>query len=344
MTRKALVESIAHTIRDYREGEIASRTPEIVDAWIGQFDRGLQIPVLEAIDYVLKQTYISQGNFREFLTGLAVTDKLCPGKNPSDFWRDSHILNIQGGGSSQNEIREMFDEILQEKYGFSVEESGVANGEYIYLDDCIGTGSRVRADICNWLGKIEDERIVMHIITPIMYAGSWWIDEKIYEHARKFGKTITLHKWRLEKFILENRLRYKNRADVLWPTSIPGDFDVIIYEDYLRLKGHEVVLRNSGDCGASGIYKDDEQKILLEQILLIRGCVISNSQERLPEKVRPLGYHNLDCLGFGSMFVTYRNCPNNCPLAFWVEQDDYPALFPRKTNSQSQVKRMFERL
>ena len=34
------------------------------------------------------------------------------------------------------------------------------------------------------------------------------------------------------------------------------------------------------------------------------------------------------------MFVTYRNCPNNCPLALWIEQDDFPALFPRKTNAE----------
>ena len=51
--------------------------------------------------------------------------------------------------------------------------------------------------------------------------------------------------------------------------------------------------------------------------------------------MRPLGYHNLRTLGFGSMFITYRNCPNNCPLALWVEQDAYPSLFPRKANTKN---------
>lgn len=29
--------------------------------------------------------------------------------------------------------------------------------------------------------------------------------------------------------------------------------------------------------------------------------------------------------------VTFRNCPNNCPLAFWVGDPWYP-LFPRLNN------------
>jgi hypothetical protein len=39
----------------------------------------------------------------------------------------------------------------------------------------------------------------------------------------------------------------------------------------------------------------------------------------------------LETLGFGSTLVTFRNCPNNCPLAFWAGYPWYP-LFQRKTN------------
>ena len=57
------------------------------------------------------------------------------------------------------------------------------------------------------------------------------------------------------------------------------------------------------------------------------------------EMLKPLGYSLFDP-GFGSMFVTYRNCPNNCPLALWYGNPEYPSnhpfsrwypLFPRKT-------------
>jgi hypothetical protein len=42
----------------------------------------------------------------------------------------------------------------------------------------------------------------------------------------------------------------------------------------------------------------------------------------------------LETLGFGSLIVTFRNCPNNAPLAFWVDSPWYP-LFPRTTNSNA---------
>lgn len=34
--------------------------------------------------------------------------------------------------------------------------------------------------------------------------------------------------------------------------------------------------------------------------------------------------------GFGAMVVTYRNCPNNCPVALWWSVDSFVPLFPRK--------------
>ena len=46
---------------------------------------------------------------------------------------------------------------------------------------------------------------------------------------------------------------------------------------------------------------------------------------------RPLGNMVLDTLGFGSMIVTFRNCPNNAPLALWTGDPWYP-LFQRTTN------------
>ena len=53
----------------------------------------------------------------------------------------------------------------------------------------------------------------------------------------------------------------------------------------------------------------------------------------LNENQRPLGNMVLKSLGFGSMIVTFRNCPNNTPLAFWAGDPWYP-LFPRKVNKK----------
>jgi hypothetical protein len=333
--RRCRLETLAEIIADYRSGEVAPRTPDLIDEWLQQFPAPIQDQMLKALVHVFRKTYISRDVFKAFLMALASTDKLSPGCEPVDYWKKVNLLDIQQGGNSQKEILKTFDEVLQETHGFGLTDTGSEDGDFVYIDDCIGTGNRVRWDLCAWMKGDIPEQVNLHVITPILYMGSWWIDKKLQETATANGKKISLHKWRLEDFEMENRLGKRNTSDVLWPTAIPNDTDVQAYANHLDSLGHAAVLRNPGNPGASGIFKDDSDRILLEQAFLVRGCQIRRECGNLPDRARPLGYHNLDCFGFGSMFVTYRNCPNNCPLALWVQQAVYPALFPRKTNTQT---------
>lgn len=333
MTKRSdLLQSISDTVCDYRRDEISPRTPDLINEWVRQFPKGVQVPLLEALDNVLKETYISHDRFHSFLKVLVTTDKLAPGSEPKDYWRSVNFLDIQQGGSSQSEILKMFDEILQETHGFGLASTGSRDGDFIYLDDCIATGHRVRDDVRFWLSGKTPEHIKLNIISPILYKGSWWINGHIHRAAAENDKRINLAKWSLTNFQLENRLSSRNQADVLWPTEIPDTEHVKEYCAFLEEMGHPPETRGPGNPGASRIFANDAQKILLENQFLIRGCLIRSEQHNLPQSIRPLGYSNLHTLGFGSMFVTYRNCPNNCPLVFWVEQDEFPALFPRKTN------------
>jgi hypothetical protein len=333
--RGRLLEALAALIADYRPDEIQPRTPDLIDAWIQQFPSDQQVGLLGALIHVFGKTYITRSMFDAFLEELASTDKLAPGRSPLEFWSEANLLNIQKGGNSQKEILAAFDDVLFTTHGIHLADTGSDNGDFVYLDDCIGTGNRVRGDICGWLDGDTPTKLNLHIITPILYKGSWWIDEKIRETAAANGKEVSIKKWRLDQFEMENRRAYRNRSDVLWPTVLSDDPSVQAYVANLESLGHPPVLRTAGHAGVSGIFADDAQRMMLEEALVVRGCQIRQESDNLPAKARPLGYHNLDCLGFGSMFVTYRNCPNNCPLAFWVQQAGYPALFPRKTNTQT---------
>jgi len=51
--QNVLLESIAGTIADYREGQIPRPTPAHVEKWISQFDAGVRLPILREIDHVL---------------------------------------------------------------------------------------------------------------------------------------------------------------------------------------------------------------------------------------------------------------------------------------------------
>ena len=61
MRRQELLQSIATTILDYRQGEIAAPTPDHVDRWVWQFDAPYQEAILVELDHVLKQSYTRKG-------------------------------------------------------------------------------------------------------------------------------------------------------------------------------------------------------------------------------------------------------------------------------------------
>lgn len=338
-TREEMLDLLAKTIKDYRQGEIPQRTPKLIEEWLQQFPKGIHEDLMDGLIHVLDKTYISGEVFKSFLQMLASNDKLSHGSDPADYWRSANFLNIQQGGNSQRDILQQFDKILQKTHGFSLKDTGSERGDYIYLDDCVGTGSRVRRDICTWLEAEAPKQVNLHIITPILFKGSWWIDARIKATATANGKNVSIHKWRMESLEMENRKNYKDTSDVLWPTAIPDEPSVQEYAQYLDDLGYPALLRKPGSVGTSNIFRDDAQRIALENAFLVRGCQIREECGNLPDPARPLGFHNLDCLGFGSMFVIYRNCPNNCPLAFWVDQEEYPTLFPRKTNTEAATER-----
>ncbi|MCX2524734.1 hypothetical protein OQ287_10840 [Larsenimonas sp. GH2-1] len=63
-------------------------------------------------------------------------------------------------------------------------------------------------------------------------------------------------------------------------------------------------------------FSSEAGRQVLESEFFIAGAKIIAKIENRNSFMRPLGFSNFG-LGFGSMIFTYRNCPNNCPLAMW---------------------------
>jgi hypothetical protein len=114
-----LLESIADTVKDYRQGEIARLSPPHVDKWAQQFDQTVRQPMLAELEYVLQRTYIPKRRVEEFLSTVLNSEKLA-GKDPCAFWKTTGILDIQGGGNSQREMLELFDEVVKQTCGFGL--------------------------------------------------------------------------------------------------------------------------------------------------------------------------------------------------------------------------------
>lgn len=334
--RSELLESITETIADYREGEVQRPTPEHVDTWIGQFDRDVQKPILNELDHVLKHTYFSKENVNNFLKVL-VNSKKIAGTDPCSFWEDVEFLRIQGGGNSQREMLAMFDGILENECGLLTEECGENPAAFLYLDDAIFTGNRIRTDIGEWIRTDAPNDAVLHVVTIALHlGGQYFAGIKIDESLKASKKNIKVNWWR--RIEIEDRKRYINSSDVLRPTCIPEDENVKTYATGLK---YPPVLRKPGNTGELGVFSSEEGRHLLEQELLKAGAKIRLMCPNFNVYQRPLGNMLLETLGFGSLLVTFRNCPNNCPLALWAGDPWYP-LFPRSTNSDAFMKRLFE--
>ena len=318
--RSDLLASIAGTIQDYRAGEIAEPTLEHVDRWINQFDDPVQVPMLRELDFVLQRTYVSRSRAQQLLQKVAE-------HYPCDFWRDAHILDIQQEGHSQAEMRELFLPILREHCGPGIDYQGSPGGEFIYLDDAIFTGNRVIQDLTHWTRNQAPAKVTLRIIAFAIYRGGrYWIDQTA---ARwKSEKEIDYNCLMIKRFHFENRRSYRNQSDVLWPT-------VEVYST-------EGFAPRTPIVGSSRIFSSEEGRQLLEREFLNAGIKIQGFAQDPSSVLKPLGFYRFNP-GFGALFVTYRNCPNNCPLALWYgEPERYPPshplgrwypLFSRKTYS-----------
>ena len=333
-----LLNSVAETIVDYREGDLASPTPEHVDRWVTQFDSSVRLPILREMDHVLKRTYFSLTKTKKSMASLFQTQKLA-GDDQCTFWKGMRFLDIQSGGASQKGMIALFGKVLENNCGFGVGENCADPLAFVYLDDVIFTGNRVRQDMEAWITNDAPAKAKVHVITIARHrSGQYYAKNKIEAAVRKANKEITFSWW--AEITLEDRKAWIDSSDVLRPVCIPNDAAV---QDYVDAMNYPPVLRTAGQVGSKGIFSSDTGRQLLEQEFLKAGVHIRKECPNLNDYQRPLGNMVLDTLGFGSLVVTFRNCPNNAPLALWAGNPWYP-LFPRTTNSDTSLKHFIEML
>ena len=247
--RSELLSSIAGTIKDYRASDLPQPTPEHIDRWIAQFDAAVRVLMLREMDYVLRRAYFSLARVTSFLRGLIRAEKLV-GRDPCAFCRSVHFLDIQGGGNSQSDMLELFSEVLQETCGFRIEQCDAGSAVYVYLDDAIFTGNRIRRDLEAWIKEEAPRDATLHIVSIALHSGGqYYANGYISKAATAAGKKIGVKWWRAIQ--LEDRKAYSDTADVLRPTTIPNDTSVQAYVHAMR---YSPTFRRAGSVGANSLF------------------------------------------------------------------------------------------
>jgi hypothetical protein len=173
------------------------------------------------------------------------------------------------------------------------------------------SGGRVGYDLEQWINKDAPQIARVHVIVAAFHtSGHFFVERKLKDVAKATGKNIKIEFWRALK--IENRKAYKNNSGVLWPAVIP---EIEAVQTYLALPSKfPFEPRQPGVL--AGPFLSESGRQILESEFLIAGIKIRSLSENPKPVMRPLGFSPFG-LGFGSTIVTYRNCPNNCPLALW---------------------------
>lgn len=324
MADDKLAEELAELIRDYRKGEIPEPDVDHVQRWISQFPASKRDAILAEVTHVLEKTYVTRPEVVKFLTSLSTNEKLA-GNDPAAFWQAANFLRLQTAGNSQKDMLELFDAALTKAHGLGIADCGSDEAAFVYLDDALYSGGRIKSDLIKWIKEAAPKKAQVFVIVIAMHElGEYFATKDIRKAAADAGKEISVNWWRAIPF--EDRKAYMDNSDVLRPTQIPDEAKE--YVDSLEVAP---VLRKPGSTGKLGLFSSDEARILLEQEFLKAGVRVRDICPYLNKYMRPLGCTFMKTTGFGSLFVTHRNCANNTPLALWAGNPWYP-LFPRKTN------------
>lgn len=308
--REQLLASVVETIKDYRKGEIEAPTVDHVNRWLNQFTSANQLPFLREFDYVMKHSFITEDDVEEYFSDKVRDSKIVGNILPRQFWRNANFLNIQENGQSQRELLGVMDKCLQKEFNMSLSECFSVDGPFIYLDDVIYTGNRLKVDLIKWIETSAPVAADVHIIVFASHEGAYYSYNEILKAAKKANKAIKI--FRHEIAVLENRLRYRDHSKVLWPCFLPATPE--IQERYPSEEiGFE--LRRVASDSVWPFSQQDKRSILEEEFLIAGAKILSRCESSSPI-IRPLGFGSFEP-GFGSMIASYRNCPNNSPLALW---------------------------
>lgn len=338
----SLISDFLPIIDDYKGGGII--TYSHVEKWISQFSEEDRMVILEEMIHIFKTYYISKDqaiNFLETLFSLTevVGESFLANKDQIKF------LNIQSVGESQKELLSLVERIINNMYGISLEECGSNPSKYIYLDDCFYSGNRVRRDIEAWISQANNGSELHLVFLGIHKRNLDFINNTLL--ALLQNKNMTLKFWRVKEISDSRKSSYTvdNKYECLWAPYTAYDSPTEVYIQNIestmseRQRTFYPLLRDEKYPINETLFTSKEHRNIVEKAFFEKGAYIKSYGKQQNENMRALGYDISKTLGFGSMFVTYRNIANNCPLVLWwgdgnatAGLSDWYPLFPRTVN------------
>jgi hypothetical protein len=335
----SLVAAVTRTIADFRGGGIDGVSQRHVRRWLTQFDVEAHDDLLRELAHVLQRTYFSRSRVRHALEALA-SSSLTSRQPPDRFWREASLLDLYLPGHSQHVLLQALRRLLHRSYGAAAPNDHDGPGPFVYVDDFLMSGSRVIEDVGTWLQGAAPPVATVHLVFLVVHThGLARADHRIRELAHQASKEVVLRWWHAAR--IEDHPDRLEVSHVLRPAAVP-DQARAYYRD-IASQSPPSRLRVPGTLPATSVFRSPSGRSTLERHLLLAGLRIREQFEDPASYMRPLGFQGLPTFGFGTLVVSYRNCPNHCPLAFWFGDpggalghpwDSWYPLFPRRMRQQ----------
>jgi hypothetical protein len=343
-----LADNIAGIISDYQNEEGIQLTGKNVLDWVRQFEEADQQFIMEEFYHLLNQgIYVSRSTAKTMLfEHIQYRANQWKYSNLTDFLNDTSFLNMQKEGKSQPTLLSLLREVLQE-YNLISYNEGVIKGvkNYIYLDDILATGNTIFYDCAAFLSEISenDKRFADLIISGKIRFGisvfccqSWGLANTQWRLMKTFEDKIKDKISFLWNYEIQNHPSFaKQLFNHIYP-QLPQPSNVTVYLESLQAEKYgDKAFRGINKPVIENFFSSPENRIRFENIILQKGLqIIADIKNQSSPGLRPLGFtspsHKI--LGLGTLFFTWRNIPNNCPLVFWwkVPGHSFCGLFPLK--------------
>jgi len=340
-----LIKDIVAIIGDYHHdlGSDFQMNDAHVLGWVNQFDvMDREFILTELLHLLTQDIYVSKKKAKQIL--LDFIKKACSYfgyDNIEVFLRDTAFLELQPKGKSQDLLLALLDEVLQENYQVSLNITAtISQKQIIYLDDVLATGKTFRLNMKTYfsendnLAKLKEKKI--KFLAYFLCLHSWGLNNVRYSLKKDMNDDLFMNKASFKvagKFIIENNItEIGQKLNLLYPQHNSDKFDE--YLESLNFDDKKRAYRNDNQPLAEEFFTTPQNRERLETIFMQKGIeIIKMIQEnKLRLNHRPLGktYPTYRTFGTGTMFFTWRNISNTCPIVLWWDNiaHNWKGLFP----------------
>lgn len=357
MSQGQNIDDLHQIIKGYRNDDGIYISTADIERWSAQFGDDADFIITETT-HLFSETYFNKNKITKKIHELfaKIVDELYE----SDWRRfssDCVLLNLQEAEKSQKAFVEIGTEIINSR--IAPETHSNLSGDkktFIYLDDITATGGTIISKLLPWIrdnfNELFNEKIKLIVYHTCVL--KWELGNCKYRLIKQLGekygcdktesviknKIIWKESYKIENITTNNKsILNLVKPDKMYFPEIEEYHNELIntpYGIYDRRFANQA-LRPPGSPAVEKFYSSPENRNRFEKLILQHSYAIMQDGTDINEKPnrRPLGYTvpSHATLGSGCLFATWRNAPNNMPLAFWLQTANWTPLLQRKHSS-----------